>query len=159
MTRKQRQMLFIVEEWKKNTGKTEIDMHEVAAYAHKKGWPLPPQISGLDRLAKEFSRAAREETRTDSKTGESYRVYHAYPKEGGGQGDFRWMDIDEAPRKVMHKSTTMRREQVVGDMVQLTLDLKHWNRINPSEEPIVLVSDLTEDINERLSGGEEGLAA
>ena len=152
-------MQHIIVEWKKSTGNVEIDMHAVAAYAHKKGWKLPPAITGLDRLAKEFSQAAREEMRTDSKTGQPYRVYHAYPKTGGGQGTFSWMDIDEAPRNIMAKSVGMRREQVVGDMVQLTLDLNHWNRVNPTESPIALVADLTEDINERLAGGEDEEAA
>ena len=152
-------MQHIIVEWKKATGNVEIDMHAVAAYANKKGWPLPPAITGLERLAKDFSQAAREEMRTDSKTGQPYRVYHAYPKTGGGQGTFLWIDIDEAPRKIMVKSVGMRREQVVGDMVQLTLDLTHWNWKNPSESPIVLVTDLTEDVNERLAGGEDEAAA
>jgi len=152
-------MQHIIVEWKKATGNTEIDMHEVAAFAVKKGWPTPPQITGIERLAREFSKAAREETRKDSKTGQPYRVYHAYPKDNRGQGNFSWMDIDEAPRKIMVKSTVMRREQVVGDMVQLTLDLTHWNRVNASEEPIKLITDLTEDVNERLAGGDEEAAA
>ena len=154
--KKIKQMQYIILEWKKSTGKIEIDMHEVAAFAQKKGWPLPPPISGLDRLAKEFSAAAREETRQDEKTGRSYRVYHAFTPDHG-QG-MLWMDIDEAPRRVMVKSTVMRREQVIGDMVQLYLDLEHWNRKNPKEEPIVLVTDVTEDIAERLAGPGEAVA-
>jgi predicted P-loop ATPase len=69
-----------------------------------------------------------------------------------------WIDIDEAPRKIMVKSTVMRREQVVGDMVQLFLDLEHWNRKNSDEKPIVLVTDVTDDINERLAGPNESAA-
>ena len=153
MTNRHREMQFIIREWKQSTGNIEIDMHEVAAFAEKKGWPIPPPISGLDRLAKEFSQAAREETRQDSKTGRPYRVYHAYPVDGRGQG-MLWIDIDEAPRKIMVKSTVMRREQVVGDMVQLYLDLDHWNGNNPDEEPIVLPTDLTEDVKERLAASD-----
>ena len=155
MANKSREMQFIIREWKKATGKVEIDMHEVAEFAHQRGWPLPPPITGLERLAKEFSQAAREETRQDEQTGRHYRVYHAFTPDGkSGQGVL-WIDIDDAPRKVMVKSTRMRREQVVGDMVQLYLDLEHWNRKNPSEHPIVLVTDVTEDINEALSGPDE----
>jgi hypothetical protein len=58
----------------------------------------------------------------------------------------------------MQKSTRQRREQVVGDMVQLYLDLEHWNRVNPDEQPIVLVTDTTEDVNERLAGPDEAAA-
>lgn len=43
-------------------------------------------------------------------------------------------------------------------MVQLTLDLAHWNRINPKEVPIVAETDITPDVNERLSGPDEEAA-
>src|ERR1039457_3517768 len=110
MTTKHKEMQFIIEEWKKSTGKTEIDMHVVAIYAIKKhGWPPPDPISPEERLAKEFSQAAAEATRQDSKTGQPYRVYHAVKAEGRGQGVF-WVDIDEAPRKHMVKSAFARRE-------------------------------------------------
>ena len=146
-------MQFIIREWKKSTGKTEIDMHQVAAYAVSKGWPIPPPLTGIERLAKEFSQAAREETRQDSTTDQPYRVYHAVKLDGQGQGVF-WVDIDEAPRKHMVKSAFARREQVVGDMVQLTLDLDHWNRWNPNEKPITVETDITPDVNERLATDE-----
>mgnify|MGYP000792002200 FL=1 len=51
----------------------------------------------------------------------------------------------------MIKSAYARREQVVGDMLQLTLDLDHWNRVNPNEEPIIIETDVTPDIEERLA--------
>jgi hypothetical protein len=54
----------------------------------------------------------------------------------------------------MVKSAFARREQVVGDMVQLTLDLDHWNRVNPNEEPIRVETDITPDVNERLATDE-----
>lgn len=69
----------------------------------------------------------------------------------GNQQYHLWIDIDEAPRKSMHKSLIMRREQMVGDGLQLTLDAMHWNSINPKEEPIVIPLDFTEDVEERLS--------
>ena len=152
MATKHREMQHLILEWKKSTGNLEIDMHEVASFAVQKGWPLPKPISALDRLAKDFSQAAREETRTDSKTGRPYRVYHAFIPDGKSSQGMLWMDIDEAPRKNMVKSAVMRREQVVGDMVQLFLDLEHWNTKNPNEEPIVLITDVTEDVSERLAG-------
>ena len=151
MSTKHKEMQFIIREWIKSTGKTEIDMHEDAEYAMAvHSWPPPAPISPAERLAKEFSEAAREETRQDGKTGQPYRVYHAVKQDGAGQGVF-WVDIDNAPRKHMVKSAFARREQVIGDMVQLTLDLAHWNRVNPKEQPIVAQTDLTPDVNERLA--------
>ena len=150
-------MQFIIRQWKDATGKIEIDMHEVAEFAASKGWPIPPPVSGIDRLAKEFSQAAREETRPDSQTGKPYRVYHAFTPGTNAQGTL-WVDIDEAPRKYMLKSAVMRREQMVGDAVQLTLDLSHWNSVNPNEEPIKLPLDFTDDVEWRLNGPDEAAA-
>jgi hypothetical protein len=157
MARRHREMQHLIRQWKEETGNIEIDMHAVAEYAAQRGWPIPPPVSGMDRLAKDFSQAAREETRQDSRTGKPYRVYHAFPSDQRGQGTL-WVDIDEAPRRYMHKSAVMRREQMVGDAVQLTLDLEHWNRVNPSEEPIVLPMDLSEDVQWRLNGPDEAAA-
>lgn len=158
MAKKITEKQFLIREWMKETGNVEIDMHKVAEFAIQRGWPLPKPVSALDILAKEFSKAAREETRKDVVTGRPYRVYHAYPKDDSGQG-MLWMDIDDAPRKNMMKSAKSRREQVVGDMVQLYLDLDHWNRHNSDEEPIVLHTDLSEDIDERLAGADEWAVA
>lgn len=158
MANKNTEKQFLIREWIRETGNIEIDMHQVAEFAAKRGWPLPKPVSALDILAKEFSKAAREETRKDVFTGRPYRVYHAYPKDDSGQG-MLWIDIDDAPRKIMMKSAKSRREQVVGDMVQLFLDLDHWSRHNPDEEPIILHTDLTEDIDERLVGTDEWVEA
>ncbi len=154
---KQKEMQFLIREWKKETENVEIDMHAVAQFAAQRGWPIPAPVSGLERLAKEFSQAAREETKQDSKTGRPYRVYHAYPNDAAGQG-MLWIDIDEAPRKIMVKSAVMRREQVIGDMVQLYLDLDHWNRVNTTDDPINLPTDLTQDVAERIAAS-DGLGA
>jgi len=69
-----------------------------------------------------------------------------------------WVDIDEAPRKHMHKSLVNRREQMVGDGLQLTLDSDHWNSINPNEEPINLPIDFTDDIEWRKNAPDENVA-
>ena len=152
MSEKHRIMQRIIEEWQHETENAEIDMKAVALYAMSKGWPSPTPLTPEERLAKEFSQAAREATKRDEVTGEDYRVYHAVKMDGHGQGVF-WINIDEAPRKHMVKSAFARREQAVGDMVQLTLDLNHWNRINPAEDPILAEGDLNPDIAERLAGG------
>ncbi|MDR5728843.1 MAG: hypothetical protein RB191_15585 [Terriglobia bacterium] len=44
---------------------------------------------------------------------------------------------------------------MIGDGVQLTLDLDHWNRINPTEEPIDLPMDLTLDIQIRQAADDD----
>jgi hypothetical protein len=63
-----------------------------------------------------------------------------------------WIDIDEAPRRTMHKSLVQRREQMVGDALQLSLDMDHWNDRNKNEEPILLPLDFEFDVQLRKMG-------
>ncbi len=146
-------MQALIRHYKETTGKKEIEMPEVAAFAASLGWALPQPLTPLERLAKEFSSAAREEIRRDGKTGRAYRVNHAITG-GKGQATF-WVDIDEAPRNHMHKSLVQRREQMVGDGLQLSLDQDHWNRVNPKDEPIELPLDLTPDVEWRKNVSNE----
>jgi len=144
---KERQNL--IRHYKDVTGKTEIDMKDVAKFAMGKGWKMPEPVSALDRLAKEFSQAARDEIRHDQTTGKPYRANHVIIHKQGDEQFHLWIDIDEAPRKPMVKSLMMRREQMIGDGLQLSFDMDHWNNINPKEEPINIPMDFTEDIEER----------
>jgi len=49
----------------------------------------------------------------------------------------------------MWKSSVWRREQMVSDGYNLTLDLDHWNSVNPDKELIQLPMDLTLDVEIR----------
>lgn len=84
-------------------------------------------------------------------TGLPYRALHSYKQSTGGRQQQLWLDIDYAPRPKIHKSLIMRREQMVGDGYQLTLDAMHWNNAHPIEEPIQIPLDFTEDVEERLA--------
>jgi hypothetical protein len=159
---KKREMQSLIRTYKDETGEREIDMKKVARWAVGKGWPLPVPKNPLDVLAKTFSDAAREETRRDDKTGRPYRANHSFSVTQGGEQLHLWIDIDEAERGPFLKSAVTRREQMVGDGLQLTLDITHWNSINPKSEPIDLPMDLTFDIELRLNApdeDEEGKAA
>lgn len=157
MTKHQEMQRFI-RHYRDVTGSQEWDMNDVAKMASIKGWKLPKVPTPLELLAREFSKAAREETRIDTHTGQKYRVNHAFTADTKGQVTL-WVDIDEAPRHHMQKSVTNRREQVVGDLVQLTLDLGHWNRMNPAEFPLNAPLDFTEDVEWRLNGGDSAAEA
>ncbi len=137
--------------FQEKTGNPEIDMKDVAAEAIKMGWELPQPKTPEEILAHEFSRAARELTEQDGKTGRPYRVYHAISQ---GQGTF-WVEIDSAPRKHMAKAVTQRREQSVGDIYQAVLDLDHWNRVHSNQEPIPYETDFTMDIELRKNVQED----
>lgn len=159
MSTKRQLMQRIIRQYKDETGETEVDMHKVAKFAAGKGWRLPKPPEPLDILAREFAQAAREEIRYDQTTGKPYRANHAIVQTlGPGQQLSLWIDIDEAPRPRMLKSLVQRREQMVGDGLQLTLDADHWNSIHPSEEPISLPMDFTDDIQWRKNAPDENAA-
>jgi hypothetical protein len=142
----------MIREWKQETGKTDVDMREVARFALTHGWRPPTPQSVIDLVAKEMADAARQEVRRDKETSRPYRVWHAYKIEQNNNQYTLWVDIDEAPRKPMLKSLKWRREMMVDDGVQLKRDADHWNRINPGEEPIQLVFDIGPDIEWREAG-------
>lgn len=150
-----KEMQNLIRHYKTKTGEQEVDMHKVAAFAQKMGWPLPKPKNPLDLLAQQFSTAAREEIRYDAKTGKPYRANHALQTKQGDDLFNVWIDIDEAPRPAMRKSFVNRREQMVGDGLQLSLDMDHWNSIHPTEEPIELPMDFTDDIEWRKNAPDE----
>jgi|SRR5665213_2471590 len=156
---KKQDMQRIIRAYKDETGEREVDMHQVAIYAHRKGWPLPIPRSPIDMLTKEFQSAAHDAIDYDKETGHPYRLYHAVPVKNGDVSLFVYVDINEAPRHSMLKSLVNRREQMVSDGVQLTFDMEHWNNMNPKADPIALPMDLTLDIEWRMNTPEEEEAA
>jgi hypothetical protein len=151
-------MQRLIRLYREETGQIEVDMHDVARFALRKGmkWPKPP--SPVDLLAKQFTQAARTEIRQDSKTGRPYRANHAVPVETtAGQLAFVWVDIDDpsVTRPIMRKSLIKRREQMVDDGVQLCLDADHWNSLHPAEEPIMLPMDFELDVQIRKAASGE----
>lgn len=160
MATKAQQMQSIIKRYREETGKDSVDMHDVAKYAASIGWPLPAPKTALERLAEQFSSAAREEIRRDEVTGRPYRANLAVITWQENHQYTLWTDIDMAPRHIAHRSFQQRREQMVGDAVQLTFDMMHWNRVNQHEEPIVMPMDFTDDVEWRINApdGEQKLA-
>lgn len=152
---KAQQMQNIIKRYREETGKDSVNMHDVAKYAAGMGWPLPKPKTALERLAEQFSSAAREEVKKDEITGKPYRVNLAVTTWQGSQQMTLWTDIDVAPRHVAHKSFQQRREQTVGDIVQLTFDVMHWNRVNETQEEIVMPTDFTDDVLWRINAPDE----
>ncbi|MCC8445684.1 MULTISPECIES: hypothetical protein [Xanthomonas translucens group] len=156
MARKRQEMQRIIRLYRESTGDVSVNMHEVAKFAAKMGWPLPTPKSALDRLAEQFSIAAREETRHDEVTGRPYRSNLAYTEYSNGSQLVLWADIDQAPRPIARKAFVWRREQMIGDAVQLTLDVDHWNRVHNDDEPIEMPLDFAPDVEWRLAANDPG---
>lgn len=148
-------MQKIIRKFREESGEASVDMHKVAAYAEAMGWPMPKPRTALERLAEQFSSAAREEVRRDNVTGRPYRVNLAVTTWQGQQQLTLWTDIDEAPRPIAHKSFQQRREQMVGSAVQLTDDVAHWNRVNPEQTGIQMEMDLRDDVLWRQNAPDE----
>ena len=53
MPTKRQEMQSLIRIFKEETGEKEVDMHRVAMFAMKKGWPMPKPETALDRLAKD----------------------------------------------------------------------------------------------------------
>jgi hypothetical protein len=151
---KRNEMQRLIRLYKDETGETQVDMKKVAQFAVNKGWPIPIPKDPIDILAKQFSTAAREEIKHDKSTGRPYRVNHALPYKQGHDVFYLWVDIDEAPRSQMHKSLTLRREQMVGDGLQLSYDADHWNSSHQNEDKIQLEMDLSFDIELRKNAAD-----
>ncbi|MBG53435.1 MAG: hypothetical protein CML99_13610 [Rhodobiaceae bacterium] len=149
----------MIELYKIKTGKQEMDPADIADFALRNGVTLPEPVDPKKQLIKQISDAAREVVRTDRDTGRPYRAYHSVPVQQGQQMSFFWVDIEDATRQQMVRSSNRRREHVVGELTQHTFDLDHWAAINPDEEPITLEKDFTLDVEIRkATDGEDEVA-
>src|SRR5258708_25354818 len=108
-----------------------------------------PQIDPYDVLPGEMADALREEIQTDEK-GRRYRVNHAVRVTKGGVQYTFWGALGFAPHSHMEKAFAQRREQIVGDCLQLKTDVDVYNDMNRDKQPeIQLVLDFTDDVAER----------
>ncbi|GHA68694.1 hypothetical protein GCM10009007_06820 [Formosimonas limnophila] len=151
MVTKNEQLQQMMQLYRAETGNKTLDMELVAEWAMKKGVVAPQPKTAKELLAAQFSQAAREEHRQDPKTGWSYRANHALRVSNNGKQLTLWVDIDDATRPQMLASLTSRRQQMVGDGTQLKIDETVWNNRHNEEEPINLVLDFTDDVEERLN--------
>jgi hypothetical protein len=107
-----------------------------------------PEVDPYDVLADEMARALREEYAKDNE-GRRYRVNHAVRVTRRGVQYTMWAMLQSAPRAHMQRAFIQRREQVVGDLVQLATDVDAYNAMHKDEEPIQLVLDFKADVEER----------
>lgn len=121
---------------------------EVVEWAVSERKLVPPRIDPLDILAGQMASALREEYATDA-NGNRYRVNHAVRITKNGVQTTFWGIMGFAPQNHMRTAFTQRREQIVGDCVQLSIDVEVYNSMNPQNPPIQMVFDFTEDIAER----------
>lgn len=129
----------------------DVTMQEVAQAAALKGWPLPKPKEPIEILAKEFAQAEREEMFFDEVLGESYNANICYQVQSSGKQLMFWSDIDKANRDKIVKNAALHRDQMVGEAVQATINLMHWNRLHPDEKPVQMELDFGPDVKWRLN--------
>lgn len=149
---KNEQLQSMIHLYKSESGSKTVDMEHVADWAIKRGATLPKPKSARELLVAQLADAARAEYRQDSKTGLSYRANHALRSTRSDGKQFTlWVDIEDATRPQMLWSLSNRRQQMVGDAVHLKIDEMIWNDRHSDSEPIQLIMDFTDDVEERLN--------
>ncbi len=139
-----------VERYKTETGNDGLlDPHEVAAWALHNGLHKPNPKTIIDAIAADIAQVWREEYRTD-KHGRRYRAKHAATHKKGNKTLSLWADLDdpEAPHNHFVRSFAQRRQQIVGDCLQLKTDVDVYNDKREPDEPIQVPLDFTLDVAE-----------
>lgn len=139
-----------VERYKTETGNDGLlDPHEVAAWALHNGLHKPNPKTIIDAIAADIAQVWREEYRTD-KHGRRYRAKHAATHKKGNKTLSLWADLDdpEAPHNHFVRSFAQRRQQIVGDCLQLKTDVDVYNDKREPDEQIQVPLDFTLDVAE-----------
>ena len=126
-----------------------INPHEVAAWAYSNGLHKPNTKTVIDLIAADISKVFREEYLT-SPSGKRYRANHAVKQKHGDKQMSFWADIDDinAPEEHFRKAFFQRRQQIVGDCLQLKTDADVFNEKRQPSNPIQIYLDFNEDIAE-----------
>lgn len=150
MTAYSNQVKDYVERYKVQTGNEGLlDPHEVAAWALHNGLHKPNVRTIIDAIAADIAQVFREEYRTD-KHGRRYRAKHAATHKKGNKTLSLWADLDDpnVPHGHFVRSFAQRRQQIVGDCLQLKTDVDVYNDKRDLAEPIQVPLDFTLDVAE-----------
>lgn len=148
MTTKNEQLQRAWHLFEQENGHLPASAREASIWAVNHGLISLPDVDPYDALADEMARALREEYATDG-DGRRYRVNHAVRVTRRGVQYTMWAALQSAPREHMQKAFVQRREQVVGDLVQLQTDVDAYNAMHADAEPIQLILDFNADVEER----------
>ncbi len=122
---------------------------QVVNWAVSEGLLELPEIDPYEVLAEQMAQALRSELKTD-RSGRRYRVNHAVRITTSGVQYTFWGMLGSAPHGHMEKAFAQRREQIVGDCVQLKTDVDVYNDMNKGKAPAIqLVLDFQDDVAER----------
>ena len=149
MSKYTEEMQAIFHRYQKDVNPDPADLHDVAAWAIRENLWKPRPADIRDRFSRDMAVALRQEYKVDEK-GRNYRANHAVRAFKNGRQMAFWADIDNASRAHMEKAFAQRRRQIVGDSLQLRLDVDHYNDSHPDEPKIQLVLNFSEDVEEMM---------
>ena len=139
-----------VERYKQEVGSDGLlDAHAVAEWAYANGLHKPSVKTVIDAIATDIAQVFREEYRVD-RNGRRYRAKHAATEKRGTRTIALWGDMDDpnVPHSHFQKSFAQRRQQIVGDCVQLKTDVDVYNDKRQPSERIQIPLDFTLDVEE-----------
>jgi len=142
------QLQRVWHEFEREKGQVPATAREAVQWGVEKGLIEVPSVDPLAKLAEDMSTALREEYATD-RQGRRYRVNHAVRVTKGGVQHTFWAIMKDAPRSHMQKAFIQRREQIVGDCVQLDTDVEAYNAMKSDQPPIQMPFDFRDDVEER----------
>jgi hypothetical protein len=148
-----RKMLGFIDDYIAETGDQEVDHHHVAAWAIRKGRWESPTRDQVQILARDLSRAAREDFIEDE-NGQAVRRRHSYKVVQGEFEYTKWVKIEDASPDQMKLSVQGRRRGILSDCIQLNRDVKHYNKNYNPGEYIQPSFDFGSDIAEAEQSGE-----
>ena len=138
----------IWKQYREQVSTDPVDLHTVADWAIRQGLWKPHPKDLRRNLANELAQALREEKRID-KSGREYRAnIPVRQRAKDGAPLFEWADIDDAPRHHVEKSVQQERRSIASDCYALLMKVDHYNDEHPDEEPIQLILDFEEDMEE-----------
>lgn len=142
------QMLAILDLFLEQGGKVPWSLDDLARFAMENGHWTRHRSAAVRLCKQDFSKAFREQYHRDPQ-GRNVRTYHATRKSAGESQKVFWDDMRTASPEHMELAFHQRRNQIVGDCVQLKKDVDSYNDNNTDGAAIQKEFDFTEDIRER----------
>ena len=138
----------IFERYRDEVSADPVDLKTVASWAIGKALWAPRIVELTAVLANDLAGALREKKRTD-KDGREHRAFIPVRlKASDGQTLFEWADIDAAPRAHVESHVQQDRRSIMSDCYALRMKVDHYNAMHADEEPLQLVLDFTDDVEE-----------
>jgi hypothetical protein len=147
------QLQAYIEEYRRNVHDGPLQVADVAAWLIRDGRWAPSPQAAIGLLARDLSEALRTQYTTDA-AGRRVRRKHAVRlhdtrPDGSKQQLVLWVDIALASPQFMQQSIQQRREAIADDCWQLKQDLDSFNQYHNPAEPLQVMLDFSEDVEER----------